>query len=476
MINQRRTLWVLMSTSLFASSLAIGCGPPGTFGDTIAGNGTAAPQEISPSAGSQVDTSGSTNDKSAPSSADRAPSANSGAPAATDAGASTVNATAFEVTTGSASLDAAFPVADGAGVPTEPVSPVVTERAVMPLISQGLPAYANYAQSPASNAVDADYGTAWRTGHSPSTADSNWLALDLSTVPIAQRTTVYAVWFNEYGYNYDTSDGSSYTLPGDFEIQGSPSAGGGQPPSVGWVTLASRKGNTLSSGANLLNVGGYNWLRFNCTASAANAAAQNTDTSLQWNLYDAHSGNDGWKFGGDSITANSMGHVSTNDSFEQLVHKQVANNPAFEMAGHGGWSTSTMLDNIDAFLADFPGLYFGLALGTNDAPGNDAAGYGVRMGQLIDKVIAAGKIPVVPMIPYTGEPTHSTIPAYNAEISALYATYGSKLIQGPDLYTVIYNGRATMFDSPTDLHPNAAGNAAMRQAWADAMVKNIYGQ
>jgi lysophospholipase L1-like esterase len=97
------------------------------------------------------------------------------------------------------------------------------------------------------------------------------------------------------------------------------------------------------------------------------------------------------------------------------------------------------------------------------------------MRQLIDKVIAAGKVPVLPTIPYTGEPTHAPIPAYNAQISALYATYGTRLVQGPDLYTVVYQGRATMFDSPTDLHPNATGNAAIRQAWADAMVKNIYG-
>jgi lysophospholipase L1-like esterase len=364
------------------------------------------------------------------------------------------------------------------GAPNSPAvaaAPSVKRGGVMPLISQGLPAYANYAQSPASNAVDADYGTAWRTGHDPSPADSNWLAVDLSTVPTTQRASVYSVWFNEYGYNYDTSDGPSYTLPGDFEIQGNPAAGGGQPPSAGWVTLAGRSSNTLSSGGNMLNLVGYDWVRFNCTATAANAAAQNGDTSLQWNLYDAHAGNDGWKFGGDSITANSMGHQSTNDSFDQLVHKGVQNDPAFEMAGHGGWSTTTLLSNIDAYLSDFPGLYFTIDLGTNDAPGNDAAGYGDQMGQLIDKVIAAGKIPVVPTIPYTGEPTHATIPAYNAQIAALYAKYGAELVRGPDLYTVIYDGRATMFDSPTDLHPNATGNAAIRQAWAAAIVKNVYG-
>src|SRR5580658_9299665 len=478
MNDQRRTLWVLISTSVLASSLALGCGPfPDAGGDNGSSGDKAAPQGTSNGA-SLVFAAGPTNEGGAPSSGGLALTGTDRAPAATDGGVPTSVPTSEPTSVPtSVPTPTALPVPSSpeASTVAQPASPVVLQPGAMPLISQGLPAYSNYVQSAASNAVDADYSTVWRTGHDPSAADSNWLAIDLSTVPTAQRTTVYAVWFNEYGYNYDTSDGPSYTLPGDFEIQGSPTAGGGGPPSTGWVTLASTAGNTLSSGASLLKLGGYNWLRFNCTASASNDAAQNTDTSLQWNLYDAHAANDGWKFGGDSITANSMGHQATNDSFDQLVHKQVANNPAFEMAGHGGWSTSTMLGSIDAYLADFPGLYFSLALGTNDAPGNDAPGYGVRMGQLIDKIIAAGKIPVVPMIPYTGEPTHSTIPAYNAQISALYATYGSKLIQGPDLYTVIYNGRATMFDSPTDLHPNAAGNAAMRQAWADAMVKNVYG-
>jgi lysophospholipase L1-like esterase len=324
--------------------------------------------------------------------------------------------------------------------------------------------------------VDTDYSTVWRTGHVPAPGDSNWLAIDLSSVPVAMRTTVYSVWFNEYGYNYDTSGASSYTLPGDFAIEASAAPGGTQPPSSGWTALVSATGNLLSSGGNLLNLAGYNWVRFECTASAANVAAQNTDTSLQWNLYDAHVGNDGWKFTGDSITANSMGHQLTNDSFDQLVHAKIANNPAFEMGGDAGWSTATMLANIDAFLANFPGLYFGLSLGTNDAPGNDPAAYGVNMGQLVDKILAAGKVPVVPTIPYTGEPAHADIPAYNAEIATLYATYGAKLVKGPDLYTVIYDGRATMFTNPTDLHPNATGNAAIRQAWATAMIANVYGE
>ncbi len=50
--------------------------------------------------------------------------------------------------------------------------------------------------------------------------------------------------------------------------------------------------------------------------------------------------------------------------------------------------------------------------------------------------------------PVYAEPAHAGIPAYNAQIEALVATYGAQLVKGPDLYTVIYDGRATMFTIP----------------------------
>jgi lysophospholipase L1-like esterase len=346
----------------------------------------------------------------------------------------------------------------------------------MPLISLGLPAYTNYSEYPASDAVDGDYGTVWRTGHDPSPGDPNWLAIDLTSVPVAMRTTVYSVWFNEAAYDYDTSGVPGYMLPGDFTIEASAAPGGGQPPTTGWTTLVSMTGNLLSSGANVLALTGYDWVRFDCTASATNVVAGQADTQLQWNLYDAHASSDTWKFGGDSITANAMGHQATNDSFDQLVHAQIANDPAFEMAGDAGWSTTTMLGSLPAFLADFPGRYFVLALGTNDVPAEDPTGYYANMTQLVDMVLAAGKVPIVPTIPYTADPAHVGMETYNAEIQSLYTAYGARLVEGPDLYTVLYDGRATMFDNPTDLHPNATGNAAIRQAWASAMIANVYGQ
>jgi hypothetical protein len=460
----------LLACSIVAASLALACsaapgGAPDGSGGSAGTSGSGGSAGTSGSGGS-AGTSGSGGSAGSSGSGGSAGSSGSGGSAGTSGSGGSAGSSGSG---GSAGSGTGGSGGSGGGPPP------VSNKAAMPRISVGQPTYAKYDSGAAAEATDGDYGSVWRSSHIPSAGDPDWVAIDLSSVPAAQRKTVYSVWFNEDGYNYDTSDANSYTLPGDFQLQANAAAGGAQPPGSGWVTLASRTGNTLSSGADLLDLTGYNWVRFYCTAHAPNAAAQNLDLSLQWTLYDAHAGNDGWKFGGDSITANSMGHQGSNDSFNQLVHAQVKNFPAFEMAGHGGWTAPQMLQAIDAYLADFPGLYFGLSLGTNDAPGNDPTGFKQEMSQLVDKVLAAKRIPVIPTIPYTGDPSHvNAVPKYNAQIQALYTQYGKQVVHGPDLYTILYQGRAAMFDSPTDLHPNATGNHAIRQAWADAMVKNVY--
>ena len=380
----------------------------------------------------------------------------------------------YRVPAGPVSADAPPPISPAAvpGVAAS-VTPVGTSGVPpMPLISRGLPVFASRSISPAECAIDDDYGTAWSSGHAPTAAEPDWIAVDLSSVPAARRASVYSVWFNEAGYVYDTSEGYSYALPGDYEIQSHAGPGGGPPPAGGWTTLVSRKGSTLSSGADLLHLDSATWLRFICTANARNTAPQNAYLAIEWDLHDAHASLDAWRFVGDSITANAMGHRKTNDSFNQLVSKQVPNFPAFEMAGHGFWTSATALGSIDAFLANFPGRFVALPLGTNDADPDD---YRANMRKVIDRVLAAGKQPVLPTIPYTGELAHlPQIAKLNAVVRELYASFGSRLTVGPDLYEVLYQGRSIMFDQPGDLHPNERGNAAIRQAWADAMVARVY--
>jgi acyl-CoA thioesterase I len=366
--------------------------------------------------------------------------------------------------TDGADAGAATDAADAAGS---------TKPTPMTLISRGLPTFANHEAASAAGATDEHYNTFWQSGHTPAANDPDWIAIDLSSVPAARRSTVYALWFNEGSYPYDpdtVGGGPSYSLPGDYRYETSSAPGGGAPPTGGWSVLVTKTGNHFSSRADLLSLAGANWLRLVCTAGAATNQA--FDTLLQWELYDAHAGADGWKFSGDSITGNSMRHEIADDSFNQLLEKAGVVTP-FEMAAHGGWATANMLPVMDEYIANFPGRFFGIAFGTNEAY-TPPATFAANMGQLIDKVLAAGKIPVVPTIAYTGADVYvDAIPPLNTEIAKLYATYGARLLRGPDLYKLLSDGRATMFDQASDLHPNAAGSAAIRQAWAD-MAKAVY--
>jgi lysophospholipase L1-like esterase len=114
-------------------------------------------------------------------------------------------------------------------------------------------------------------------------------------------------------------------------------------------------------------------------------------------------------------------------------------------------------------------------LGTNDAGGGVApAVFFANMQTLVQTVIAAGKVPVVPTIPFSTEPYHqSRIPALNDQIRALYAAVPA-IIPGPDLWTFFVNN--PNYISTDQLHPNAQGCAAYRSLWAQFAAQSIYGR
>jgi hypothetical protein len=124
----------------------------------------------------------------------------------------------------------------------------------------------------------------------------------------------------------------------------------------------------------------------------------------------------------------------------------------------------------------FPGKYVTLNLGTNDLwnGAGDVNAYYNDMQTLANKVIAAGKIPVIPHIPWpnNGGSWDTIVQAGNAKIDQLIAS-NSKIVRGPDLYAA-YKGHSEYFVSSGDVHPNAVGVAIARQQWASAMMTNVY--
>lgn len=340
----------------------------------------------------------------------------------------------------------------------------------MKLISRGVAAFAS--SGTAAGANDANYNTYWRSRGTPAS-----LAYDLSTVPPASRRSIYLVWYNDpsYGYDHALAGGPGYNNLGSYAIEAN-AARGGRFPESGWVTLETVAGNTLHSKDSVLPFAGYNWVRISATAT--DGSPGNSDIALNMDVYDAGDGVvDGWLFVGDSITASGMGHTDLSvpaESFTNLVGGLTGDYPPQQNAGMGGWSSGDMLAHLPQWLHSFHGKFVTLSLGTNDAAsGGPPRMFYANMSTLIKQVLAAGKIPMVPTIPWSRDPTHArNIPPLNAQIHELYRAFPD-VIPGPDLYA--YLEKNQNYISSDNVHPTDAGYAAIRALWAEAAAKSVYG-
>ena len=116
-------------------------------------------------------------------------------------------------------------------------------------------------------------------------------------------------------------------------------------------------------------------------------------------------------------------------------------------------------------MSGFPGRYVVLAYGTND---NISQGGVLQMETLVQHVLAAGKIPVVPHMPWSDTTgVQANGPIINQAIDALYAKY-PQILRGPDLWTAFMN-RTDLIPSG-DMHPNSQGQEFLRQQWASVMA------
>ena len=106
---------------------------------------------------------------------------------------------------------------------------------------------------------------------------------------------------------------------------------------------------------------------------------------------------------GDEITG-WAGHLSS-DLPSQVNALAPTRWPAIVGGSIGGPTTGSALGVIDDVLADYPGRFVALCFGTNDA--NDI-NFTNNLEILILKIIAAGKTPVIPHIPWSDIPAQLT--------------------------------------------------------------------
>ena len=328
---------------------------------------------------------------------------------------------------------------------------------VMSLISRGVPAFASGSSNTAvgpEKSNDDQTGSTWLADKLPA-----WIAYDLSGVPVAQRQRILIAFYCPHAgaYLLDNKNPGDAS-PIDYAIDINAAPGGGAAPTAGWKNVATELGNTRSARQHLADLAGGNWVRVSVT-KATNPAGASFDL-------DVHSAPDGasdsWLLMGDSIT-----HISTMYAFSdlpRLVQQRVAARwPAVISAAIGGTNTGTALPVIDETMQYFPGRFVVLAYGTN----NHARDF--DMEPLIQKVLVAGKIPVVPHVPWSDTANIQTDgPLMNQAIDALYEKY-PQILRGPDFWSV-FEGRTDLIPSG-DIHPNQAGQEELRKQWATAMTQ-----
>jgi len=336
------------------------------------------------------------------------------------------------------------------------VTPPGSTPSPMPVISHGVPAFASNSDSgsPPSNANDVMPDTSWASTKLPA-----WLAYDLSAVPVAQRQEVLIAWYDASPADYINSPPSAdMNLAIDYSLEINTAAGGGSAPTSGWTTVASITGNNRSTRQRLVALEGANWVRMNVTKSSNSRVVQ-----LNLDVHSAPDGaSDSWLFMGDSITFMTSTYLFSD--IPRLVNQASANRwPALVPAGIGGTNTTTALEVIQDTMSDFPGRFVTLNYGTND----NATEY--HMEELVKAVLAAGKVPVVPHMPWSAlADIQAKAPVINKMIDDLYVKY-PMIVRGPDFWTIL-KGRTDLIPA-NDVHPTDAGAEEFRKQWAVAMTK-----
>lgn len=346
-----------------------------------------------------------------------------------------------------------------------PAPAVMAAPEANPVISRNVPAYSGSNPATATAGNDEHYFSFWNA------QCPDYLAYDLSGVPEENRRVIDAVWYCTSAYDVVGMYVNRNMEPSDYTIEIN-AAPGDDYPEDGWEIVETVEGNTLASRQHVVNFEGYNWIRI-CVTRADDK--EGATAMVNFDIHDVSDGvSDSWLFLGDSITAGGMNNCY-GTGFATYVNRLDAQYfPIQENGGIGGITSTDGVNNIDRWLATFPGQYVSIAYGTNDAWGNQSGAqtYYENTKSMIETILALGKTPVLPKIPHAEEPgVADYLDEYNAMIDKLYAEY-PQVIPGPDFDAIL--AEHTEYLSGDGVHPNSEGYEEMRRIWAETMFERVY--
>ncbi|HEX3903195.1 MAG TPA: GDSL-type esterase/lipase family protein [Polyangia bacterium] len=382
------------------------------------------------------------------------------------------------------------------GGPTGPTCPTPFDGSATlavthsnPLISVGAPAFASPNANAAAAVTNGVYHNGGWNGGSPTADAPSWIALQLTAGP----TRVLFSWDDGGTYDYDYYTAITprpqtvYGLPTEYHIDVSADSTDGSDGT--WKTVVPTVENQVRTRAHSFDFTGMSWVKMVITNSPggmpdAGVAEPGGVVIGQIDVHDLSATgsclpDDTWFFMGDSITAFAYDRGPTHQpSFAAAINAALPNYfPAMINGGIGSEKSGDGLARLQNALDWNPDYrFFLLGYGTNDAANGQIAveTFQSNMQMMVDMTRAAGKVPIIPHIPYSGDGQHGDIPQYNAAIDTLTTQNG--LLAGPDFYSYFMTNASTAFTCgcsggrmTDNLHPNEAGLQEMNTLWATQM-------
>ena len=310
---------------------------------------------------------------------------------------------------------------------------------------------------------------AWNGGAASPSAPV-WVAMKLGAGP----DRVLINWCNHLGAaRFNTG----VNVPGNYQIQTSADSTTGADGT--WKSVLTVTGNVFMNRVHAVDFKGQQWIRLYVTQPTSKSTEIHL---LELEAYDVSGGvDDSWMFLGDSITFAAFIRWGDN-SFDKLITTSVSSHtPSTVNGGIPGFSLAQMVGgkdpnfpNLDQVIAAFPDTkYWAIGFGTNDGAGvNNPERYQQDMETLVQKLQAAGKVPIIQKVPYTEVPARHppTIIRYNQIIDQINAKY--KLLPGPDLWTWFQDHSNEINPPDSDgVHPSYKGGyASMVRLWVQAVL------
>jgi acyl-CoA thioesterase I len=321
-----------------------------------------------------------------------------------------------------------------------------------PLISLG--AWTTGSGSDTLRLVDGRFrGATWSGGH-PTAARPAWVAIRL------QRSyrKLLLTWTSSHNHDYFEQ---FYGAPRDYRIETSADSTDGEDGR--WTLVADVRENPVRSRAHAVPFAGQRWVRMVVTRLPEKVSPWGLFLD-EIELHDLSAGGDDvWVFLGDSISAGVFDRADERrPSFaESVAVLHPGYTPAMINAGLPRLRSWEAIDRVDQVLALNPeATVVAITLGSNDA---DLDKLRAALGGIIDKIQAAGKIPLLARIPYQTKYDQDYVAVKNQVVDQLIRERG--LIPGPDLYGWFKARPGRLHDG---LHPDGPGSVDMSREFARA--------